>query len=62
MAEAFPFREDSLLEAAKQATGLSDFAGEGFREGLRVLLEAYEKKLISVRRAASATGGARSSC
>lgn len=42
MAE-FPFDEESVLEAAQQATGLSDFAGESFREGLRVLLETYEK-------------------
>ena len=39
----FRFREEPLLEAAGQATGLSDCAGQGFREGLRVLLETYEK-------------------
>ena len=35
------FDEDSVLEAARQATGLSDFGDEGFREGLRVLLDTY---------------------
>ena len=39
----FRFRKESLLEAAGQATGLSDCAGQGFREGLRVLLETLEK-------------------
>ncbi len=38
----FPFSEDAVLEAARAATGLSDFGGDGFREGLRVLLETYE--------------------
>jgi hypothetical protein len=39
----FAFREEAVLEAARRATGLSDFGDEGFREGLRVLLETYEK-------------------
>jgi len=38
----FPFREDVVLEAARDATGLSDFGGDEFREGLRVLLETYD--------------------
>ena len=36
------FSEAAVLEAARQATGLDDFGDEGFREGLRVLLETYE--------------------
>lgn len=39
----FAFREEDVLEAARQATGLADFGDPGFREGLRVLLETYEK-------------------
>ena len=38
---AMEFSEESVLEAARQATGLSDFGDDGFREGLRVLLETY---------------------
>lgn len=38
----FPFREDAVLEAARHATDLSDFGGDGFREGLRLLLETYD--------------------
>jgi hypothetical protein len=37
------FSEAAVLEAARRATGLSDFGDPGFREGLRVLLETYEK-------------------
>ena len=37
------FREDLALAEAREATGLSDFGDEGFREGLRVLLETYRK-------------------
>lgn len=38
------FSEEALLAAARQAAGgLSDFGDEGFRQGLRVLLETYEK-------------------
>ncbi len=36
------FDEAALLEEARAATGLSDFGEDGFREGLRVLLETYE--------------------
>jgi len=36
------FTEESLLEEARRSTGLGDFGDEGFREGLRVLLETYE--------------------
>jgi hypothetical protein len=43
VAEEFPFRVDALLGAAEQATGLSDFGDPDFREGLKVLLETYEK-------------------
>ena len=35
--------EEGLIAAARQATGLDDFGDEGFREGLRVLLETYER-------------------
>jgi hypothetical protein len=37
----FEFSEESVLQAAREATGLSDFGDEGFREGLRVLLDTY---------------------
>ncbi len=40
----FAAREGELLEAARKATGLSDFGDEGFLTGLRVLLEAYDKQ------------------
>ncbi|MDH3211293.1 MAG: sulfotransferase [Myxococcales bacterium] len=36
----FPLREELLLRTARKATGLEDFGGEGFREGLRRLLES----------------------
>ena len=36
--------EEGLLDAARQATGFDDFGGEPFREGLRVLLEAYDRE------------------
>ncbi|NRA03169.1 MAG: sulfotransferase [Myxococcales bacterium] len=39
----FPFREEKALEAARAATGLSDFGGDAFREGLRLLLETYNR-------------------
>ena len=35
------FSEEGVLAAAREQTGLSDFGDEGFREGLRVLLETY---------------------
>jgi hypothetical protein len=41
--EEFEFSEESVLEAAREATGLSDFGDEDFREGLRVLLTTYDK-------------------
>jgi hypothetical protein len=34
------FEEEALLDEATASTGLSDFGDDGFREGLRVLLEA----------------------
>jgi len=34
--------EDSLLDQARHDTGLEDFGGQRFREGLAVLLETYE--------------------
>jgi hypothetical protein len=37
------FSEEAVLEAARQATGLSDFGDDRFREGLGVLLETYAK-------------------
>ena len=36
--------EDHLLDAARRATGLTDFGGDGFREGLRRLLSALESE------------------
>ncbi len=42
--DGFAAREGELLEAARKATGLSDFGDEGFLTGLRVLLEAYDKQ------------------
>ncbi len=35
------FDEQSVLDEARRSTGLSDFGDEGFREGLRVLLDTY---------------------
>jgi hypothetical protein len=37
------FDENELLREARQATGLDDFGGGGFREGLQVLIEMVEK-------------------
>jgi len=37
------FSEESVLEEARQTTGLSDFGDDHFREGLRVLLHTYDK-------------------
>jgi len=37
------FSEESVLEEARQTTGLSDFGDDRFREGLRVLLVTYDK-------------------
>ncbi len=34
--------EESLIAAARESTGLTDFGDESFREGLRVLLETYQ--------------------
>jgi hypothetical protein len=38
----FEFSESVVLEAARRASGLSDFGGDDFLPGLRVLLETYE--------------------
>jgi len=35
--------EEGLIAAARESTGLSDFGDESFREGLRVLLETYQR-------------------
>jgi hypothetical protein len=35
--------EESLIAAARERTGLTEFGDEGFREGLRVLLETYQR-------------------
>ena len=35
---------ESLLEEATRNTGLSDFGGDGFREPLRVFLDALEEE------------------
>ncbi len=37
------FSEESVLEEARQSAGLSNFGDDGFREGLGVLLETYDK-------------------
>ena len=37
------FDEETLFDEARRSTGLSNFGDEGFREGLRVLLETYAK-------------------
>jgi len=36
------FSEEAALAAAREATGLADFGGNDFRDGLRVLLETYD--------------------
>ncbi len=36
--------EGTLLAAARRETGLRDFGDEGFRDGLRVLLRAYDEE------------------
>ncbi len=36
--------ESALLDAARKATGLDDFGDSRFREGLRVLLRAYDEE------------------
>ena len=36
------FEAETLLEAARRKTGLSDFGGDDFREGLDVLLKTYD--------------------
>lgn len=38
------FTEDALLEKASRSTGLDDFGDERFREGLGVLLAAYDEE------------------
>jgi hypothetical protein len=42
MSEELEFSEESLVRSAIEATGLRDFGGETFREGLRKLIETYE--------------------
>jgi hypothetical protein len=42
--------EDALLAAARAQTGLSDFGGDDFRAGLRVLLETYPAAGFDARR------------
>ncbi|MFQ5512481.1 MAG: sulfotransferase [Candidatus Krumholzibacteriia bacterium] len=37
----FELTEAAVLEAAREASGLNDFGGDDFREGLGVLLETY---------------------
>jgi hypothetical protein len=39
--DEIPLTEEDLLARAREATGLSDFGDDGFREGLRVLLATY---------------------
>ena len=43
-ARARPFDADALMEAARAATGTSDFGAPGFETGLRVLVDAYENE------------------
>lgn len=38
------FSEDALHEAARAETGLDDFGEDAYREGLRVLLDAYARE------------------
>jgi hypothetical protein len=40
--DEYAFREEVVIAAARQATGLADFGGDDFREGLRVLLATYD--------------------
>ena len=40
---ALDLSEESLIATARERTGLTDFGDESFREGLRVLLETYER-------------------
>ncbi len=42
--EPRPFDEEALLAAARKATGLGDFGRLDFRDGLRVLLHAYDEE------------------
>jgi Sulfotransferase family len=39
-----PMNVEHMLEDAKSLTGLSDFGGEGFKEGLRVLIESLNNE------------------
>jgi len=39
--------EAAVLRAAEEATGLSDFGEEGFREGLRMLLRTFEENAFT---------------
>jgi hypothetical protein len=39
-----PLRADDLLENARTQTGLSDFGDDGFKEGLRVMVDALNKE------------------
>ncbi len=43
-ARAIRLDEDGLLAAARRSTGLSDFGDPGFREPLRVLIQAFERE------------------
>ena len=40
----FAASEDTLLEAARRATGFDDFGDDAFRTHLRVLLQAYDRE------------------
>ncbi len=42
-----PFTEEALLAKARERARLDDFGDEGFREGLRVMLETYERAGLS---------------
>ena len=48
-AAKFADLEDELHSAAIQATGLRDFGSEDYREGLHVLLEAYDSDPLRER-------------
>jgi hypothetical protein len=40
---AIDFSESAVLRDAQEATGLADFGDESFRQGLRMLLETYDR-------------------
>jgi hypothetical protein len=49
MSDVIDLSEPSLIAEARAATGLDDLGEDGFRDGLRVLLETYEGARLSPR-------------